>query len=72
MGEYRRANFRCGRKRPENVIDAYMNASAKGIAASLNVRMKNIKTSEIIKTNMIIAPIIYEGHIFVIEFFSHV
>ena len=59
-------------KDQQNVIDAYMNASEKGIAGSLNVKMKNIKTGEIIKTRMIIAPIIYEGHIFVIEFFSQI
>ena len=55
-------------KDQQTVIDAYMKASEHGIASSIDVSMKNIKTGEIIKTNMILAPIIYEGHIFTIHY----
>jgi len=48
-------------KDQKKVIDAYMNASEKGIASSIDVKMKNIKTEEILKINMIVAPTIYQG-----------
>jgi hypothetical protein len=54
----------------QKVIDAFTNASEKGIAGSVNVKMKNVKTGEILKINMIIAPTIFEGHIFTIHFLS--
>ncbi len=56
----------------QKVIDAYMNASGKGIAGSIDVKMQNIKTEEILKINMIIAPTIYEGHIFTVHFLSKI
>jgi Mn-dependent DtxR family transcriptional regulator len=56
----------------EKVIDAYMNASKKGIAGSIDVKMKNIKTEGILKINMIIAPTIYQGHIFTVHFLSKI
>ena len=56
----------------QKVVDAYMAASEKGIAGSVDVRMKNIKTGKAIKTRMIIAPVIYEGHIFTIHYISKV
>jgi tryptophanyl-tRNA synthetase len=56
----------------QKVINAYMNASEKGVAGSINVKMQNIKTGEIQKINMIIAPTIYEGHIFTVHFFSKI
>jgi len=56
----------------QKVIDAYSNASEKGVAGSTNVKMKNIKTGEILNINLIISPIIYEGHIFTIHFLSKV
>jgi len=52
----------------QKVVDAYTKASEKGIAGSIDVRMKNIKTGEILKINIIIAPTIYEGHIFTVHF----
>jgi hypothetical protein len=56
----------------KKVIDAYMNASEKGIASSIDVKMKNIKTEGILKINMIIAPTIYQGHIFTVHFLSKI
>ena len=56
----------------KKVIDAYMNASEKGIASSIDVKMKNLKTAEILKINMIIAPTIYQGHIFTVHFLSKI
>ena len=56
----------------KKVIDAYMNASEKGIASSIDVKMKNIKTEEILKINMIIAPIIYQGHIFTVHYLTKI
>jgi type IV secretory pathway VirB10-like protein len=56
----------------QKVIDAYMNASEKGIAGSIDVKMKSIKTEEILKNNMIIAPTIYEGHIFTVHYFTKI
>jgi hypothetical protein len=37
-------------------------------ASKLEISFKNIKTSNLIKTGLIMAPIIYNGHIFVIHF----
>ena len=59
-------------KDQKKVIDAYMNASEKGIASSIDVKMKNIKTEEILKINMIVAPTIYQGHIFTVHFLSKI
>jgi hypothetical protein len=56
----------------QKVIDAYMNASEKGIAGSIDVKMKNVKTEEILKINMIIAPTIYEGHIFTVHYLTKI
>jgi hypothetical protein len=56
----------------KKVINAYMNASEKGIASSIDVKMTNVKTQEILKINMIIAPTIYEGHIFTVHFLSKI
>jgi len=56
----------------QKVIDADSNASEKGIASSPNVKMKNVKTGEVLKINLIISPIIYEGHIFTVHFLSTV
>ena len=56
----------------KKVIDAYMNASKKGIASSIDVKMKNIKTEGILKINMIIAPTIYQGHIFTVHYLTKI
>jgi PAS domain-containing protein len=44
------------------VIDAYMRASEKLEANTLSVTMKNVKTGRRIKTNVLMAPIAYQGH----------
>jgi len=53
------------------VISAYTDASENMVASSLDVRVKNVKTGKIIKTNMIIAPLTDSGtHVFTVHFFS--
>jgi hypothetical protein len=54
------------------VIAAYEKASENLIAGSLTVTLKNIKTEKLIKTRVIMAPIMYNGHIFVIHFIEEV
>jgi hypothetical protein len=54
------------------VINAYMNASEKMVASAVEVSFKNIKTSKIIKTKMIVAPVGYAGHVFTAHFISKI
>ena len=54
----------------QSVINAYMNASKKMVASAIQVRVKNVKTGEIIKTRMILAPVGHTGHIFTAHFLS--
>ena len=56
----------------QHVIDAYMNASEKMVASSIDVRVKNIKTDKIVKTRMIIVPVGHAGHVFTAHFFSKI
>ena len=56
----------------QNVIDAYMNASEKMVASTVDVRMKNIKTGKIAKNRMIIVPMGYSGHVFTAHFFDQI
>ena len=56
----------------DKVIKAYMNASEKKTASSIEVRAKNIKTDEIVKTEMIVVPFGYGGHVFTAHFFCKV
>jgi len=56
----------------QSVINAYMNASEKMVASSIGVRLKNVKTGKIVKTQMMIAPIGNAGHIFTMHFFSKI
>ena len=56
----------------QSVIDAYMKASEKMVAGALDVRVKHIKTSKIIKTRMIVAPVGHAGHVFTAHFFSKI
>ena len=56
----------------QSVINAYMNASEKMVASAIEVRAKNIKTNEIVKTRMIIAPIGHAGHVFTAHFLSKI
>jgi hypothetical protein len=54
------------------VVAAYENASGKMIASSVDVRLKNIKTGKAVKTRMIMVPIAFEGHVFVLHFLDAV
>jgi hemolysin-activating ACP:hemolysin acyltransferase len=56
----------------QGVINAYMSASEKMVASTIEVRVKNNKTGKIVKTRMIIAPIGHAGHIFTTHFFSKI
>lgn len=56
----------------QSVIDAYMNASEKMVASTVDVRTKNIKTGKIVKTRMTIAPVGYAGHVFTAHFFDKI
>lgn len=59
-------------KDQHKVIDAYVNASEKGIAGTLDVRVSHIKTGETIKTRVTMAPIAFSGHVFVAHFISRI
>lgn len=59
-------------KDQQNVIKSYMNASEKMVASGIEVRLKNIKTGKIVKTNMIMAPIGHAGHVFTAHFISKI
>jgi hypothetical protein len=54
------------------VIAAYENASEKMMAGHLPVRFKNSRTGKTEKTDMVIVPMAYEGHIFTMHFLSKV
>ena len=56
----------------QNVVDAYMNASTKMTASTLEVRVKNIKTKKVVKTRMTIAPVGHAGHVFTVHFLSKI
>lgn len=56
----------------QKVIDAYMNASEKMGAGVIEVRVKNVKTGEIVKTRQIVVPIGHAGHVFTVHFISKI
>jgi len=56
----------------QSVITAYMNASEKMLASSVDVKVKHTKTGKVIKTRMIIAPVGHAGHVFTAHFFSKI
>jgi hypothetical protein len=56
----------------QRVIDAYMNASERMVAAAIEVRMKHVKTGQIMKTRMVVAPIGHAGHVFTAHFFTRI
>ena len=56
----------------EKVIAAYENASENLLASSLDIRFKNVKTGKTVKTNIIMLPIAYDGHIFALHFISKI
>jgi PAS domain-containing protein len=55
-------------KDQQMVIDAYGKASEKLVASKLEIRFKNVKTGKIIKVGMLMVPIAFEGHVFVMHF----
>jgi hypothetical protein len=54
----------------QTVIEAYKKATEKFIASSVEASFKNVKTGKIIKTKMILVPIIYNDHVFSMHFLS--
>jgi PAS domain-containing protein len=54
------------------VVSAYGNATEKLIASSLNIKVKNKTTGELIKARMIMVPIAYEGHVLALHFVSRI
>jgi len=56
----------------DDVIEAYENATDKFMASSLDIALRNVKTNKLIKARMIIAPMVYQGHVFAIHFLSEI
>ena len=56
----------------DDVIAAYENATDKFMASSLDIALRNVKTNKLIKARMIIAPMVYQGHVFAIHFLSEI
>ena len=54
------------------VISAYEKATEEFVASSLDIVVKNVKTNKLVKTRMIMAPMVYEGHVFAIHFLSKI
>jgi hypothetical protein len=54
------------------VISAFEKAAEKFMASSLDVSLRNVKTNKLIKTKVIMAPTVYQGHVFVIHFLSEI
>ncbi|MGB8707927.1 MAG: hypothetical protein WCD72_08315 [Dehalococcoidia bacterium] len=52
------------------VISAFEKATEKFTASSLDVAMRNVKTNKLVKTKVIVAPTMYQGHVFAIHFIS--
>jgi hypothetical protein len=52
------------------VVAAYGKAAEKLIASKIEISMKNIKTGKVIKTSLVMAPIVLGGHVFVMNFFK--
>ena len=56
----------------QSVINAYMNASQKMVASTIEVRVKHVKTGKIVKTRLITVPVGHAGHVFTAHFFSKI
>jgi hypothetical protein len=52
------------------VVAAYGKAADKLIASKIEISMKNVKTGKIIKTGLVMAPVVFSGHVFVMNFFK--
>jgi hypothetical protein len=57
-------------KDQQKVITAYENATEEMMASNIEITLKNIKTGNQIKAAMIVAPMIYDGHVFTLHFLS--
>ena len=56
----------------EVVISAYQNAVEMFKASSLDIAMRNVENNKLIKTRMIVAPMVYQGHVFSVHFLSQI
>jgi len=56
----------------EAVISAYQKAVEKFTAGSLDIAMRNVENNKLVKTRMIVAPMVYQGHVFSIHFLSQI
>lgn len=54
------------------VISAYQESVDNFTASSLDITMKNVKNHKLIKTRMTVAPMVLDGHVFSIHFFSQI
>jgi hypothetical protein len=50
------------------VIDAYSKASEKLAASKLEISFKNVKTGKIVKAGVVMVPVAFSGHVFVMHF----
>jgi len=50
------------------IVDAFTRAAENLEAGSLTATLKNVKTGELIKARIFVAPLVYQGHVFVIHF----
>jgi hypothetical protein len=55
-------------KDQQRVIDAYTRASEELNASQLEIKLKNVKTGKVVKVSLIMVPVIYSGHVFVMHF----
>jgi hypothetical protein len=55
-------------KDQEKVIEAYTQASEKLTAGKLEISFKNVKTGKIVKASLVMVPIVFSGHVFVMHF----
>jgi hypothetical protein len=58
-------------KDQQSVIDAYIKASEELKASKLEIKLKNVKTGKIIKSSMVMVPLMFSGHVFVMHFLDN-
>jgi hypothetical protein len=56
----------------KKVVAAYDKASEKLVASSVEITLKNVKTSDLIRTRLIMAPTVFQGQVFVIHFVTKI
>ncbi len=52
------------------VVEAYVNASEKMMAGHVAVRVKNARTGKTVKTDMVVVPLVFDGHVMTVHFLS--